>query len=253
MIAKPINRVRLGHAVRVAAEDDHGALVLALKVASGSGALEPREPHESAAVLSAEKILQADPRPVYAFVGLLHPELGTVGLIVSPGWVARCLQGASRCDSGGLAGKLGAFACVTDPEKHLIEISFISPSAEGWLEEFLSELGASYGTDHEYVSGQEPNYTKWRDVRATCIDYGRKNALIDRRLWTWEIRLTGSPGSDEVECLVLSPEMRKRLELLRQQGTDIPETLRILPGSVTPEGVGWFATEEVHAAFLGST
>src|SRR6185369_6075118 len=102
MAGGPESRVRLGHAVRAKSDDDSGALMIALKVSAGSESLAAREPNDSAAVLLAEKILEAEPRPTYAFVGLLHPQLGTVGLIISPDWAARCLQGASKCDTGGL-------------------------------------------------------------------------------------------------------------------------------------------------------
>jgi hypothetical protein len=102
------------------------------------------------------------------------------------------------------------------------------------------------------VDGTEPSFSHWRDVRAKCIAYGRTNNNLDRRVWTWELRLSESPLANEVECLIVSPEMHKRLELLRLAGIEIPDSLRILPGTMTGEGIHWFATEYVHAAFLGS-
>jgi hypothetical protein len=225
--------------------------MLAINVANGSQPLAAREPNNSVAVLRAERILGANPRPIYAFVGLLHPELGTVGLIITPDWVSRCLQGASRCDSGGFMGRMGAFACVADPDSLLPALSYCSPEPNRWLAEFLSELAQSYPAAIEYVSGTRPNCAAWKDVRAECIEYGIRHGLLDRRLWTWEIRLHSSPTPQEIECVVLSPEMRKRLEILRRSGVLLPDSVRLLPGSVTPAGVHWFAMDSVYAALLG--
>lgn len=246
-------RVRLGHAVRTSSQRHDGALALALQVAAGAARLDPRPPDDGEAVLAAEKVLAADPRPVYAYLGLLHPELGTVGLIVSIAWAARCLQGASKCDSGGLAGRRGAFSCVEDPPTHLLALSFSGGALIRWQEEFRREIAGSYRhIDEDYVSGTEPDSSNWNDIRAICIAFARQNGLVDRRLWTWETRLIGSPTADEVECLVISPEMRKRLEVLRRRGDVIPDSLWILAGSVEHDGVHWFDTRSVHAAFLGT-
>ena len=72
--------VRLGHAVRSESGDGDDALSMALGLLEGSRLLTSRTPANPDAVCRAEQILGADPRPIYAFIGLLHPQLGTVGL-----------------------------------------------------------------------------------------------------------------------------------------------------------------------------
>ena len=249
-----ITVVRFGHAVKGTDHSESSALDHALAVAAGSQALAPRKPVSVEAVTQAEAILKAIPRPVYAFVGLLHPELGTVGLIISPGWARRCLQGVSKCDSGGLLGRLGGFACIEDGdlEGALLEVSLIEDSLDQWLVVFTSELRKSYlQAEHGYVSGEEPDCSGWKDIRSRCIRHARASGSSDRRLWSWEVRLEGSPAPDEVECLVVSPEMRKRLEVRRMGGTVIPDSLAILAGSVTERGIHWFNSPCVHRAFFG--
>jgi len=95
-------RVRLGHTLgdRSSSADD-SAVCLAVAVANGDTRLEPRLPVDPTAVLGAEFLLGAIPRPVYAFVGSLHPDLGCVGLVLSRTWASRSVQGVTRCDSGG--------------------------------------------------------------------------------------------------------------------------------------------------------
>lgn len=246
--------VRLGHAIRVASDVDDAALRLAVEISAGASKLTPRDPDCSSAVLGAEELLKATPRPIYAFVGLLHPELGTVGLIISMNWASRSLQGVSRCDSGGLAGRMGAFACAQDPRPRLLEISYLPPNVGQWATDFSDEVSSSYAKGKwDYVSGVEPQSSHWSDIRAECILFARDHGLMDRRLWSWEARLRDSPTPDEVECLVLSPEMRKRLELLRYDGLQIPASLRVISASVERDGVHWFDQEPVWDAFLGRT
>lgn len=69
--------IRLGHALgdRSSVADD-AAVRFAVAVANGDATLDPRLPVDPAAVLGAERILGAGPRPVYAFLGSLHPDLG---------------------------------------------------------------------------------------------------------------------------------------------------------------------------------
>jgi hypothetical protein len=246
-------RVRLGHAVRGADAHDVAPLTTALDVISGHAELLPRPPREPAAVLAAERAL-GGARSIYAFVGLLHASLGTVGIVVSPKWATRCLTGASRCDSGGLAGGFGGFACIADRDASLRALSYDGTGLKRWRLDFREEMSSSY-SDREagYVRGTVPDYNGWSDARVACIEYIRASgARLDRRLWTWETRLRGSPRPKEVECLVVSPEMHKRLEALRHTGLTVPASVRVLTGSVSSAGVHWFDTDSVHSAFLGT-
>ena len=245
-------KVRLGHAVRGADDRDVAPLTTALDVIGGKVELEPRPPRDPDAVLAAERAF-GGARPIYAFVGLLHASLGTVGIMVSPTWATRCLIGASRCDSGGLFGGRGGFACIMDRDASWRTLSYGGTALSRWKSDFREEMISSY-TDAEagYVRGVVPDYKGWSDDRVACIEHIRGSGeRMDRRLWTWETRLRGSPRPTEVECLVVSPEMHKRLEALRHTGLAVPASVRILTGSVSGAGVHWFDTASVHSAFLG--
>ncbi len=247
-------RVRLGHAVRGSESSESSALSDALAVVAGQQPLVARFPQSEEAVARAEQILRVRQRPIYAFLGLLHPDLGTVGLIVSPEWTRRCVQGVSRCDTGGLAGRFGGFACVEDEnlEEALLVTSFREDSLEEWAGAFVAEARNSYeSAESAYVGGEVPDFTGWQDIRPRCIEHAQASGCLDRRLWTWEVRLIESPSPDEIECLVLSPEMRKRLEAVRLGGTGIPDSVRILVGTVGEGGIHWFEESVVHQAFLG--
>jgi hypothetical protein len=244
--------VRLGHAVLGADDRDVAPLTTALGVISGKTELEPRPPREPGAVLAAERAF-GGARPIYAFVGLLHASLGTVGIVVSPNWAKRCLTVASRCDSGGLTGGFGGFACIADRNASLKALSYGGSELNRWKFDFRQEMISSYSdAEAGYVRGVLPDYRGWSDDRVACIEYTLASGVrLDRRLWTWETRLGGSPRPEEVECLVVSPEMHKRLEALRHAGLTVPASVRILTGSVGSAGVHWFDTASVHSAFLG--
>jgi hypothetical protein len=244
--------VRLGHALLGTDDHDVAPLITALDVIGGKIDLEPRSPRDPDAVLTAEDTF-GGARPIYAFLGLLHPELGTVGIVVSPRWATRCLVGASRCDSGGLFGGRGGFACIIDAAASWKTLSYKGARLSSYKLDFRKEMISSY-TDAEtdYVRGVVPDCTGWNDDRVACIEYLRgRGAMPDRRLWTWETRLQGSPVPREVECLVVSPEMHKRLEALRHTGVPVPASVRVLTGSVGSMGVHWFDMASVHSAFLG--
>ena len=168
-------QVRLGHAVRGSGTSPSSVLRDALDIASGRLSLDARPPREKRAVSRAEEILKARPRPIYAFLGLLHPDLGTVGLIVSPTWAKRCVQGVSRCDTGGLAGRFGGFACVEEEklEEALLEVSFMEESVDRWLGEFAGEVQKSYTrAERDYVAGEEPECMGWQDIRPRAVELG---------------------------------------------------------------------------------
>jgi hypothetical protein len=250
-------RVRLGHALDVSRFEDDEVVREALAIACGLKLLAPRPPNDGVAVEAAERCLGADPRPIYAYVGDLHPGLGQVGLIFSCRWLLRCGQGISRCDSGGLAGRRGGFSVLepTEVDVALRAVSFTNEQLPAWHVEFESELTTSYDSGlPDYVVGAVPRHETWADVRRRCI----AAALLvdpascpDRRLWTWEARMSEAPQCDEIECLVLSPEGVKRLEALRRDRVPIPDKLRILRPDPSPTGVHYFLYASVRLALQG--
>lgn len=246
-------KVRLGHAILDEGASEGSALTFALKLLEGKIQLEARPPRDGAAVSAAEAIMELEDRPIYAFLGLLHPELGTVGIIIVPAWASRCARGVSRCDSGGLGGGKGGFACVKNKTEALRALLFTGKGLEQWESAFLEEISRSYtAAEVDYVHGVTPEYTDWHDARAEGIRYLSDGGVeLDRRLWTWEAQLLGSPLPQEIECIVLSPEMYKKLNALRHDGQRMPSSVRILPGELTSSGIHWFDSDPVRAAFLG--
>lgn len=112
----------------------------------GSRRLTARQPADPAAVNAAEKALGISPdaRPIYAYVGDLNPELGTIGLIIERQWL-RTLTGVTKCDSGGLAGRYGAFAALSPTEAMtaLRDLSFMGMSIATWAKAFADEVDTS--------------------------------------------------------------------------------------------------------------
>jgi hypothetical protein len=79
------NDMRFGHALR--GEPD--AIEEAVEIARGDRRLLPRDPADPTAVVAAEDALGITPdaRPIYAYVGDLHPALGTIGLMIERSWL----------------------------------------------------------------------------------------------------------------------------------------------------------------------
>jgi hypothetical protein len=247
--------VRLGHALAPGG-DETAALREAIEVASGHRTLTARPPRAGAVVLRAEAWLGADPRPVYAYVGDLHPALGQVGLVIERQWADRAIQGASRCDSGGLAGGVGGFGGIAGPARKeaLDAVSFpqCGQPVSDWAAAFDAEVGASYaGGAAGYVQGEEPDVSGWSDARKTCVQTAA--SAPDRRLWTWELRMSGGPQSTEVVAIAASVGAARLVEAMRQEDPsfDIPPHVTFCPATANREGVGPFATEAVRAKLMG--
>ncbi|HSK05212.1 MAG TPA: hypothetical protein VK932_28385 [Kofleriaceae bacterium] len=226
--------VRLGHALRGGAD----AVEEAVDIVRGARPLLPRAPADPRAVDAAESALGISPedRPVYAYVGDLHPALGTVGLVIERSWL-RALTGVTRCDSGGLVGRRGAFAVLEDPEAigALRELTLSGPALPAWEPAFTEEVTTSYVQGASgYVNGEEPDVSTWQDLRAVCFQLATPPR--DRRLWTWEARFDRGPDHDEVIALALSRSAAAVLEDLHRRGTDVPDTVRVLYGSSTRDG-----------------
>lgn len=247
--------VRLGHAFRsVPATAGAEDLAEVVKIIRGEQSLVPRVPSDPEAVNAAEQMLNVPSGAVYTFAGCLHPKLGTIGLVITPECVPRCLHGVSRCDTGGLAGRRGAFKYIEEGEVERV-LATLTCTNGGWGEEFSSELTARYDSIRLYVAGEKPRHEDWDDPRARCIashlaDKSQTEPL-DRRLWTWEVRLGGPPQYTEYEALILSPEAYKKLDHLQRTGTTIPECIRIVRGRVEPDGVHHFHEEATIDALCG--
>jgi len=205
------------------------------------------------AVTEAEAILSIKSPVIYTFVGCLHPDLGTVGLILSPECIQGRLQGVTRCDSGGLAGRLGSFVHVNkaDVPGALRELS-VTGENPPWYPLFVDELAKSYSDSADYVRGTVPDYATWKDVRAHCIAQPlAPGDILDRRLWTWEVRLTTAPDPTHYEAIVLSHEALKQVEALHVEGHSIPDDVKVLFGTISAAGVHYFLGESVFDVLGG--
>lgn len=252
-------RVRLGHSLgdkRLGADVD--ALRHAVDIVTGQTQLEPRPASDPATVERAERVLDARPRPIYSYAGDLHPDLGSVGLILSPDWAARSIQGASKCDSGGLAGGKGCFEHIPEPERDAELQSLSSPrgfSASDWGTHLDREIAASFaGGMIGYVNGDEPDSSTWGDARMRCIEAARsRRARLDRRLWTWELRMHGTPLPEELQALVVSRDAHRELQrTFTLMGIEPPDHIRIITPDETRDDVSsWFHTPAVRAALAG--
>lgn len=246
--------IRLGHAYRSTPKtSDLEDVERVLRILIGEQRLLDRSAAEPDAVQKAEEVLGAIPRPIYTFAGCLHPQLGTIGLILAPACIERCLQGGSRCDTGGLIARRGGFKYidVSDVEAVLRSLSFEATNSV-WRDQFHTEIASSYASFRDYVAGVTPNISRWTDRRSDCINGSKGSADLDRRLWTWEMRLYPAPLPIDFECLVLSPEAFKRLEHLRRDhGLVPPSTIRILHGRATSSGIHYFESTAVTDALIG--
>ena len=156
--------------------------------------------------------------------------------MIERSWL-RALTGVTRCDSGGLVGRRGAFAVLEDPEAigALRELTLSGPALPAWEPAFTEEVTTSYVQGASgYVNGEEPDVSTWQDLRAVCFQLATPPR--DRRLWTWEARFDRGPDHDEVIALALSRSAAAVLEDLHRRGTDVPDTVRVLYGSSTRDG-----------------
>ncbi len=247
-------RVRFGHAFPNP-RDPHAPdpVLEACELLEGRATLAARPPTNAAVVTTAERLLKIDParRPVYAYIGCLHPALGRVGLIIERQWFDRDPHGVTRCDSGGLAGRMGSFAILADSEAAdgLVGLSF---TARGpWERALKSEIRQAFGTWRAYVEGMTPDRAVLRDVRGRCIEYTlARGDELDRRVWTWEARAFDDVELRDVAAVVLAPEAFKEMSA-RLHGRAPPSGTRFLVGHVDHRGVHYFREDQVYDAFLG--
>ncbi len=239
--------MNLGHCIGDRHSHRGSAAVDAIEIAHGLAQLSPRNPSDPGPVTAAEAVLGADPRPVYCYVGCLHPGLGTVGLIFDRSCCDSGLQGISRCDSGGLAGGVGTFVYVPEADRSgsLIELSYRGPELEAWLDAFANEIAGSYPSPVDYAQGGRPDIANWTDARARCIEaHGAAVAAgtadpaePDRRVWTWEARLQEGPASQRLRSIVLSNAQRNALDLdaLRLLG-ELPDHITVITSRSSADG-----------------
>jgi hypothetical protein len=251
--------VRLGHSLgdKQLATDD-AALHHALDLATGKALLEPRTPSDPTTVERAERVLDARPRPIYSYVGDLHPDLGSVGLIVSQRWAERAIQGVSKCDSGGLAGGKGCFRSCPGARARCRAAVAVEPTAcaaTEWIAHFEREITTSYAHGvGDYVSGDAPDASTWEDARKHCIDAARRRGDgVDRRLWTWELRIRAPPQPEEIEVVVVSQlGYRKIQHIFTHEDIVLPAHIRIILGDDDAGDPGsWFSVPAVRTALAG--
>jgi hypothetical protein len=234
-MAPTADTVRFGHAYfsDQGREDELAAVREALEIAAGREALQPRRAGNDD-VLRAEELLEAcDPRPIYAYLGDLHPALGKVGLVVGRTWVAsERLQGLSHCDSGGVAARCAGFGCLqeNEVEKALLELSSPAP-CDGWEQHFGVEVEQAYGGDAaRYVRGETPALAALDEYRRRFVSHAEAQEIEDkRRLWTWEFRFSAAPTQEEFVAFVCTRNALKELNELRRKGwPELPENVAIL-------------------------
>ncbi len=204
------DKVRLGHSFRAEGSETLAQLLeRILSILLGTTKLEPRTPVDPDAVDGAEGVLAYTPgtRPIYAYLGDVHPQLGVVGVVIERGnWT---LEGASRCDTGGLFAGRGGFFTIPDPDraqsvkKLSTPLSFDIANLDQTFNEELDQLYE--GDAKRYVTGEQPSADKLHpdDPRRTLLSAPSKTTL-DRRLWTWELRALVAPPSNAYVAIVFS-------------------------------------------------
>jgi hypothetical protein len=244
--------LHLGHAFPHPADTNHDPVQVALDLVYGRQVLGPRDPMDAAAVQTAENGLGISSmrRPVYTFVGCLHPELGRIGVIVHASWLDLAPHGVTRCDTGGLAGRRGSFEALTLPEATDALITLAVPLSD-WRGLLQEEIRLLYDSVSDYLCGVQPRLTDLGDCRKTCIEHAltrNASAAPDRRLWTWEARGFADIERSHLVALVVAPETAK--EVLEAFTTrPPPHPIDLITGSVDEHGVHYFNDDRVFAAF----
>jgi hypothetical protein len=204
------------------------------------------------AVSEAEAALGLKVRPVYAYVGDLHPALGKVGLIISHRWYRRRPLGVSRCDTGGLVGRIGGFNCLKEAGAAKRALRKLTMKRRpDWSLWFRFELFRSHGgLDgwRRYLRGHPPSraLNDERDLFIKSVP-----APADRRLWTWEARSDSPIQKGDVLAIALTAEAAKLVLKERRANPSVFKKINLLVGSATGGGVSHFDEENVVLAFMG--
>jgi len=215
----------------------------------------PRQPSDGASVSKAERLLGLDDahRPVYAYVGRLEPDLGSIGLIISRDWFVAAPHGVTRCDTGGLAGRKGGFACLseTEADEALVTLSF--SAAEPWEKQLDAEVDSAHASWNSYLNGATPqSVDRLGNVRHRSVAHAENTGCLDPRLWIWEARSFAHVDGDHIEAVAITSESLKHLRRRWPKTAAFPAR-RLLAGSPDPTGIHHFAEAAVVRAFRGGT
>ncbi len=252
--------IRFGHAIKA---DDGEALAELLRrvldIVVGVRLLEAREPAERTIVFEAERVLgyESGRRPIYVYVGDIHPDLGVVGLVVRRDL---SVQSVTRCDSGGMFGGKGNFDAVVTEERQaaMLLLSLLEgQGADLWEEEFDDEVREVHLSAEAYVRGDcpEPSRFPHGDPRRDCVRRGLAGSArpIDRRAWTWEARTISPPRSEQILAVVLSNTANEMYQqLVAREDTVLLPQQPVIPAedrAAGPPG-GWCRPENLNPWLL---
>jgi hypothetical protein len=219
--------------------------------------LEPREPLAVSAVSGAECVLGHQGRPIYAYVGDVHPQLGVIGLVLSRDWQ---MQDVSRCDTGGLFAGIGDFAGAGNQdarEQALHRLNFRGPSVSDWQAAFEAEIIEVHGGASNYVRGVRPELEKFpaNDIRKECVAHGlqRETGSVDRRLWTWEGRTTTPPQQSHYLLLMLSSVAQEAFSQMEAEEQTVGVNVAIEYAPDDDSGISgmWRRPEIIYRWLLG--
>jgi len=245
------NRIRFGHAFPNprGSVPSNPVMELCDLLAGGAG-IGPRQPSNSNAVSLSETILGISlRRPVYAYVGCLHPALGRIGLIIDHGWYYEDPHGMTKCDSGGLASCIGGFSCLSADVAARALVDLTLAARTPWEGEIDDEISAAYPDWDAYLDGTQPRSDRLDKVRRECMEKAiSAGADIDRRLWTWEVRAFSHIRRSHLAAVALTSEAYKELDhILRERSQTVD--VQLLRGNVSPLGVEHFHERQVLDAF----
>lgn len=208
-------------------------------------------PTEPDVVSAAEAVLGLTTRPVYGYVGDLHPKLGRIGLIVSERWYRRSPLGVSRCDSGGLVGLHGAFGCIAKDAARAALLRLTMKESLTWGLRFRLEVFMCHGRLGgwlSYLRGQPPQ-RPLKDDRDAFID--NMSFDKDRRIWTWEARSESPIQRGDVEAIAITAEALKHVVPALRGTPSAFSNIKVIRGSASSVGVHHFDEENVVMAFMG--
>ncbi|MBF0180053.1 MAG: hypothetical protein HQM03_08520 [Magnetococcales bacterium] len=142
------------------------------------------------------------PRCRYYYAGLAHEAFGDIAFAYRPEHEKRCQGWANPFDTGGVVlGKMRPFHtrdwrhAQTDRRRAACE--FIKETRIGravWRRAFGKFLDRCYGGDvRPYLNGTPPKKPCPSEVSSSRQPPGEEARNLDRRAWTWEIRLECQP------------------------------------------------------------
>jgi hypothetical protein len=165
-------------------------------------------------------------------------------------WFNRDPHGVSRCDTGGLAGRIGGFKYLNEKQALKAVKKLSHRPRLPWRRYLGDELRRGFADLRSYLRGEAPKL-KCRDARQICINGVLSAAeVLDRRLWTWEARGFAEIRLEDVDAVALAPEAGKELE--DRLGGNLPARVEFLIGHATATGIHHFLEDQVVLAFEGA-